>query len=85
MASRESGSLAYSGGWIGDSLRVNGNHFRQGLQSGKILPNGSADNPENEKYRVFKIRRDWELLQSGPEKDEFKKDYTEWPVEDGAS
>ncbi|MFH1194947.1 MAG: hypothetical protein V1720_04505 [bacterium] len=61
------------GGKIDDEIRVGGATYRYGLQAGKILPNGDADNPEQEKYRIYKIR-----------KGIIDKDYNEWPVEDGA-
>ena len=55
-----------------------------GFTTGKILPDGSADNPDLPKYRVFKIRKDWESLPQGPARDAYEKDYNEWPIEDGA-
>jgi hypothetical protein len=67
----------------GDTV-VNGNNHRQGLQAGNILPNGTADDPQNPRYRIYKIRKDWQDLQPGPEKDKYERDYNEWPVEDGA-
>ncbi|MCB0282447.1 MAG: T9SS type A sorting domain-containing protein [Calditrichae bacterium] len=72
------------GGKIGRETRVNGNTHRQGLQAGKILESGLADNPGDPKYRIYKIQKGWENLSPGPEKDAFQKDYEEWPVEDGA-
>lgn len=72
------------GGKIGREIRVNGNTHRQGLQAGKILDNGSPDDPLLDKYRIYKIRKGWELLPPGPERDDFERDYLEWPVEDGA-
>lgn len=54
------------------------------LIPGKILSNGKPDNPNLEKNRVYKIRKGWETLPFGKERDEFEKDYNEWPVEDGA-
>ena len=72
------------GGKIGQEIRVNGNTHRQGLQAGKILSNGTADDPSLPKYRVYKILKDWENLPPGPIRDEYELDYNEWPVEDGA-
>lgn len=72
------------GGKIGREIRVNGNTHRQGLQAGKILPDGRADDPSLAKYRVFKIKKGWESLPPGPERDQYEADYNEWPVEDGA-
>jgi hypothetical protein len=71
------------GGKINNEIRVNGNTHRQGLQAGKII-NGIPDDPSPDKYRVYKIKKDWELLPKGPERDARKKDYEEWPIEDGA-
>jgi hypothetical protein len=48
------------------------------------LPDGSADNSNLIKYRVYKIRRDWESLPVGPERNAYELDYYQWPVEDGA-
>jgi len=72
------------GGIVDGDIRANGNTFRQGLQAGKILESGLADDPSLEKYRVYKIRKDWQDLPDGEEKDQYQKDYDEWPVEDGA-
>lgn len=72
------------GAKIGREIRVNGSVYRQGLQAGKILSDGTADDPSLSKYRIYKIRKGWELLAPGPVRDAFEKDYNEWPVEDGA-
>ncbi|MGE5498478.1 MAG: FlgD immunoglobulin-like domain containing protein [Syntrophothermus sp.] len=72
------------GGIINGDTCVNGNTHRQGLQAGKILSDGKADDPGLPKYRVYKIRRDWETLPAGAERDQLQKDYNEWPVSDGA-
>ncbi|QQS36880.1 MAG: T9SS type A sorting domain-containing protein [Ignavibacteriales bacterium] len=72
------------GAKVGREIRVNGNTHRQGLQAGKILSSGTPDDPSLDRYRVFKIRKGWELLPPGPEKDEYERDYNEWPIEDGA-
>ncbi len=72
------------GGKIGREIRVGGSTYRHGLQAGKILPDGTADNPDLDKYRVYKIRKGWESLPPGPVRDQYEKDFNEWPVEDGA-
>jgi hypothetical protein len=51
---------------------------------GKILDNGNPDNPTLDKYRVYKIKKNWEQMPTSPERDQLEKDYNEWPVEDGA-
>ncbi len=72
------------GAKVGRETRVNGSVYRHGLQAGKILPSGEADNPNDGKYRVFKIRKGWESLPPGPRRDAYEKDYNEWPIADGA-
>ncbi len=71
------------GALVGDSVFFNGNTHRQGLQAGKII-NGQPDDPALAKYRVYKIRRDWESFVPGLERDALEKDYNEWPILDGA-
>ena len=56
------------GGYIGDSLYVNGSTYRQGLQAGKILSNGLSDDPTLPKYRIYKIRKDWDEMPYWPDK-----------------
>ncbi len=72
------------GGRIGREIRVGGSTYRHGLQSGRILDDGTADSPDQDKYRIYRIRKDWQSLPSGPDKDQYEKDFNEWPVEDGA-
>ena len=40
------------------TLKANGSGYWHGLQAGKILPNGSADDPFLPKYRVYRVRPD---------------------------
>ena len=54
------------------------------LRPGKILDNNIPDDFLKEKYRVYRIRKNWESTPYGPERDQLEKDYNEWPVEDGA-
>jgi len=72
------------GAKVGRETRVNGSVYRHGLQAGKILPSGEADNPNLDKYRIYKIRKGWEGLPPGPTRDAYEKDYKEWPFDDGA-
>ncbi len=77
------------GGLIDGEVRVGGSTYRAGLQAGKILPDGTADDPSLEKYRIYKIRKDFKTLRptdliSQEEIDRYQRDYDEWPVEDGA-
>lgn len=71
------------GGRVGTEIRVGGSTYRQGLQAGPILPDGTTD-PSNPKYRIYKLRKGWELLPPGTDRTRYETDYNEWPVEDGA-
>ncbi len=72
------------GGKVNGELRVGGNNHRGNFKAGKILNSGLPDDPSLKKYRVFKIRKDWENLAPGDVRDALQKDLEEWPVEDGA-
>ncbi len=82
-------AATYNGG---TEYRVGGSTYRSGLQPGKILVSGNepnnfhpvADTTGNGKYRVYKIRKNWQSLPDGAEKEQYQKDYNEWPVVDGA-
>lgn len=50
-------------------------------QPGMILPNGKPDNPDLEKYRIYKIRPG---DSADPGHPQYNKDYAEWPVAQGA-
>ena len=72
------------GGIVNSQILVNGSTYRYGLQAGKILENGTPDDPWNSKYRVYKILDGWENLPPGLVRDQYEQDYIEWPMEDGA-
>ena len=72
------------GGKVNGEIRVNGNTYREGLQPGVILSNGMADNPEQTKYKIFKITKGWESLPESPTKDRLIYDYENWPGDLGA-
>lgn len=54
------------------------------VQPGKMFDDGTPALPENPKYRTYKIQRGWETLPFGDRRDEFERDFNQWPVEDGA-
>jgi hypothetical protein len=79
--------------------RVGGTAYRTGLQPGKVLSNGTADDPNLDKYRIYRVRRD--VYPGGPVVDlstevsvdglseseirsQYELDWTEWPVSMGA-
>ena len=68
-----------AGSWLGaldaDSFRVVAAEYAFEFAPGIILPNGSPDDPEDPRFRVYKIDS-----QSGPG----DPDWDEWPIADGA-
>jgi len=79
--------------------RVGGTAYRTGLVPGKVLPDGTADDPTLDKYRIYRVRRD--IYPGGPPKDllieavsegtdaaslraAYETDWTQWPAETGA-
>ncbi|MCK9210149.1 MAG: hypothetical protein M0P61_04850 [Ignavibacteriaceae bacterium] len=79
--------------------RVGGTAYRTGLVPGKVLPNGTADDPALDKYRIYRVRRD--IYPGGPTVDltsdaknegasatdlrtAYETDWTQWPADMGA-
>ncbi len=80
-------------------VRVGGSAYRQGLQPGKIISPGVAENPALDKNRIYRVRPD--IYPGGPAVDlsgaatdegqsesairaQYEKDWNEWPATDGA-
>jgi len=72
------------GGLLNGDTMVYGNTYREGLQPGNILPDGSAANPDSELFAVWKARSDWQNLPAGPERDRLEYDWNHWPAQLGA-
>jgi len=72
------------GGKVNGEIRVNGNTHRQGLLPGNILPNATAGNLNDPKFRVYKIQKDWEYLPPSPERDKYEYNFMNWPADLGA-
>ncbi len=72
------------GGKVDGEIRVNGNTHRQGLKPGNILPDGTAANPIDPKFRVYKIKKNWEYLPPSPERDKYEYNFLNWPADLGA-
>ncbi|MDA3859700.1 MAG: hypothetical protein PF445_00595, partial [Melioribacteraceae bacterium] len=83
------------GGKVNDVIRVGGSTYNSGLTPGKILPDGTAENPNNENVRVYRVRSDYKTAElfseindgEGTEEEirlQYELDWNEWPVEDGA-
>jgi hypothetical protein len=78
---RGDNTTSYSAGvWIGgtvnNEIRIAVVEYSSHFIAGKILPDGKPDDPNLEKYRVYKIMKG-----DGPLVDDWK----EWPVADGAA
>jgi len=46
------------GGSVNGNFRVGGSVYRQGLVPGKILPDGTAEDPNNANVRIYRVRPD---------------------------
>ena len=72
------------GGKVNEEIRVNGNTYRYGLNSGYIMPNGLPSDPMDTKAKIFKLKRNWQSMPPGPERSRYEFDYLNWPVDVGA-
>jgi type IX secretion system substrate protein len=80
-------------------ISIGGSAFSSGLQPGKILENGDADDPALAKYRIYRVRND--VYPGAPRvdlsneiadendtyeniKNRYETDWMEWPADDGA-
>ncbi len=72
-------------GGIHDGLiKVNGSTYRYGLMPGAILDDGTRDDPSKLQYSIFKLKKDWQSLPPGDERDLMEYNYNNWPGEHGA-
>jgi hypothetical protein len=76
------------GGKVNNEVRVNGIHYsfilHSGLKPGYILTNGQASDPLDIKAKIFKLKKNWQLLPPNAERERYEFDYLNWPVELGA-
>jgi len=72
------------GGLVDGQVRVNGSTYRTGLLPGKILEDGKGDDPNKIDYNLWRIRKDWETLPEGVDRNRNEYNYTNWPGEMGA-
>ncbi len=72
------------GGIVNNEVRVGGSTYRHGLQAGPILEDGTAANPADSAYRVYKVRRNLNSVVNPQLKAQMIKDYIEWPVDQNA-
>lgn len=82
-------------GKVNGQLRSGGSWFSTGLRPGKILPDGTVDNPNSSSVRVFRVRPDYktadlslEIKDEGKDRqmiyNQYEKDWNEWPATSGA-
>ncbi|MDQ7818243.1 MAG: T9SS type A sorting domain-containing protein [Melioribacteraceae bacterium] len=83
------------GGKVNGEVRVGGCYYRSGLQPGKILSDGKAENPDNDNVRIYRVRPDYKTSSFETEimlnegvfeglKFSYEKDWNKWPANDGA-
>ena len=72
------------GGKVNGEVRVNGSTYRQGLLPGYIMSDGTASNPLETKSKIFKLKKNWQLLPPSEERNRYAFDYANWPVDVGA-
>lgn len=66
---------------VNDEIRTACVDYITEYQPGVILPSGTPDNPDLERYRIYSIRQG---DSADPDDPNYNQDYAEWPVEDGA-
>ena len=75
------------GGTVQGEIRIGGSTYRQGLQAGNILPDGSAADPNSPVHRIYKVRKvssnGFKNLTSA-EQTRLRTDFEEWPAAIGA-
>ncbi len=74
------------GGTVQGEIRIGGSTYRQGLQAGNILPDGTAD-PGNRAHRIYKVRKvntNMFAALTADEQTRLEKDFMEWPATLGA-
>ncbi len=83
------------GAIINGKIFAGGSSYSSGLSPGKILENGTTEDPNSTNVRVFKVRPDYktaefknEILDEKKTKQEifnqYEKDWNEWPAKYGA-
>ncbi|MCB9207588.1 MAG: hypothetical protein H6611_09840 [Ignavibacteriales bacterium] len=83
------------GGKKEGKILVGGSTYSQGLLGGKILNDGTPQNPEDESARVYRVIDDYLVAGVYAEYEgfegtvteiikQYEKDWNEWPAEDGA-
>jgi len=71
------------GGIVGDSVRVNGNTHRQGIQPGNILTTSTAADPTNDRFNIWRANDKWPIISDISVK-RMEYDWNNWPTDLGA-
>ncbi len=80
------------GGIINGKIHVGGNTYNQGILPGKVLQDGSVQDPNGESVRVYRVRPDFHTStltsefndgegEIGDIRSQYQKDWNEWPAE----
>lgn len=82
-------TLSYSDGLLwsgkaGNIDRAGGNHLVNGLIPGRILENGKPESLISPENKIWKLKKNWEMLPNGPQRDEYEYNYDNWPADRGA-
>ena len=72
------------GAKVNGETRVNGSTYRYGLTPGYITESGLPSDPLGVKSKIFKLKKNWQQLPPGAERDRYQFDYLNWPVDVGA-
>ena len=72
------------GGKRNGKINVNGNTYRQGLYPGPIFEDGTLPDEKDPRFKLFKLKKNWEQLPPGTERDKYEDNYNNWPMEYGA-
>jgi len=75
------------GGTVQGEVRVGGATYRYGLQAGPIKADGSAADPSDPRYTIYKVRKVSEETfprLTAEEQARLRNDFEKWPIADGA-
>ncbi len=72
------------GGMTNHELKVGGSTYNYGLQPGNILQSGLAADPLDTRFSVWKLKKNWESLPQGTDRDQYQYSYENWPMDLGA-
>ena len=83
------------GAKINGEIRVGGSTFNSGLRPGKILADGTAEDPQHASVRVYRVRPDYTNADLSSEindgegteeeiRNQYEMEWNEWPAIDGA-